>query len=173
MAPIDINNKKLKGLPERILKTREVDMGIDPATGRRMVKLVIDDPNHYCGSSGSGGNPDFYNKYINEGRNSIDESMFSADLASIHNWDLYQKTLPKTKLETEIRKEFLPKNKISNNPVKIEKKKQEKNKNDIKKVDSTFLKAIKNIAVFIFPFSVLQQIIKKNGKDTTKNKSKR
>jgi hypothetical protein len=162
MAPVSINNKKLKGLPERTLKTREINMGIDPLTGRRMVKLVIDDSEYY-GSAGEGGNPDFYNKYVNEGRNSIDESMFSADLASIHDWDLYQKTLPKTKLETEIRKEFLPKNKISNNPVKIEKKKQEKNKNNnnIKKADSTFLKAIKNIAGSIFPFSVLQQIIKK------------
>ena len=152
MAFIDINNKKLKGLPERTLKTREINMGIDPITGRRMVKLVIDDSEYY-GSSGSDGNPSFYS--------SDDGSTFTADLASIHDWDLYQKTLPKTKLETEIRKEFLPKNKISNNPVKIEKKKQENDKNEIKKVDNTFLKAIKNIAGFIFPFSVLQQIIKK------------
>jgi hypothetical protein len=160
MAFIDINNKKLRGLPERTLKTREINMGIDPLTGRRIVKLVIDDSEYY-GSSGTDGNPDFYNKYVNEGRSSIDESMFTADLASIHDWDLYQKTLPKTKLETEIRKEFLPKNKISNNPIKIEKKKQKNDKNEIKKVDNTFLKAIKNIAGFIFPFSVLQQIIKK------------
>lgn len=152
MAFIDINNKKLKGLPERTLKTREINMGIDPITGRRMVKLVIDDSEYY-GSGGSGGNPSFYSR--------DDESMFTADLASIHDWDLYQKTLPKTKIETEIRKEFLPKNKISNNPVKIEKKKQENNKKEIKKVDSTFLTAIKNISGFIFPFSFLQQIIKK------------
>lgn len=183
-----------RGLSERILQTKEIDMGIDPTTGRRMVKLVIDDPQDYyrssfiptgihnfsCGSSGGMGIPGSYgipnqnygtSGFVDLKDSSFYESRFmdmnSESSRSIHNWELHQKTLPKREIEKEIRKEFTTKkqdikSKISNNPVKIEKKIETKKKPDIKKIANPILAAFGGSLKFLFPISFIDKIINKN-----------
>jgi len=182
------------GVSERILETREVDMGIDPVTGRRMVKLVINDPQDYYrasflpteihnfsyGSSGGMGIPGSYGTanqnygtsgFVDLKDSSFYESSFmdlnSESSRSIHNWELHQKTLPKREIEKEIRKEFTTKKqdtkgKISNNPVKIEKKIETKKKPDIKKITNPILSTLGYSFKFLFPVSFIHKIIKKN-----------
>jgi hypothetical protein len=191
MAPINKLNTNLSGVSERILETREVDMGIDPVTGRRMVKLVINDPHDYYrdpflstgihnfsyGSSGDKGIPGSYgianqnygtSGFVDLKDSSFYESRFmDMNSRSIHNWELHQKTLPKREIEKEIRKEFTTKkqdtkSKISNNPVKIEKKIETKKKPDIKKITNPILSTLGYSFKFLFPVSFIHKIIKKN-----------
>jgi hypothetical protein len=157
------------GFNDRLLKTKEI-VGYDPITGRKIVRFEIDDSEFYeskfekisepyyqygtTGSAGISGLPGSSGEYGTSGS--------FIDNRSIINWELHQKTLPKTKIETEIRKEFLPKNKISNTPVKIDKKnKPDKKKNEPKKIQKTALSLIKSFASLAFPVNLLQQIIKK------------
>jgi hypothetical protein len=153
------------GFNDRLLKTKEI-VGCDPISGRKFVRLEIDDSEfyehklekitepYYTGSAGISGLPGSSGEYGTSGS--------FTDNRSIINWELHQKTRPKTKIETEIRKEFLPKNKISNTPVKIDKKnKPDKKKNEPKKIQKTALSLIKSFLFSIFPVNLLQQIIKK------------
>jgi hypothetical protein len=151
-----------------ILKTREV-VNYDPLTGQKYVRLVIDDSEYYKSNWGSSGNfgipgtpgtSSYPFKSGSSGEYGTSGSFMEE--SSIINWELHQKTLPKTKIETEIRKEFLPKNKISNNPVKIDKKnKPDKKKKESKKIIDSALSLANSFARLVLPINIFKQIIKR------------
>jgi hypothetical protein len=176
--PREIKVNEMSGVGTTMLKTREI-VNYDPLTGQKYVRLVIDDseyykssferieePYHNWGSSGNfgipgtPGTPSYPYKSGSSGEYGTSGSFMKEP--SIINWELHQRTLPETKIETEIRKEFLPKKKISNNPVKIDKKnKPDKKKKEPKKIMDNALSLASSFVSLVLPINIVKQIIKR------------